>query len=226
MQKKVFALFFVFLCAMLMVHPQHALADFSETFLGSSNDGDYIEVWEGWSARFAFNMTAPGDTATVFNASGGQVGSARLPTHDETGFIPGFHLVDAANLGFTISSSDLARDTVSIRSGFYDGNTLLLEQTYALGTWWTDLTGQRKYADLSIDLLALGLGQYLQDGRFVSLVIAPDTSALLPNDFRIDMASMAVNVTPVPLPAAFWLFGSGLAVLAGARSRRRRRFLT
>jgi hypothetical protein len=213
MRKEIAAICFVLICAAGIVQPPHAAADFSETFLGSKTDGDYFDVWEGWSARFAFNLAAPGDTAALFDASGGQVGSVRLPTQDETGYIPGSYGLTTATLGFTISSSDLARETVRIRSGFYDGNRLLLEQTYTLGTWWTELTGQRKYADLAIDLLALGLEQYVKDGHFVTLVIAPDTPSLLPNDFRIDATNMTVAVTPVPIPAAAWLFGSGLAVL-------------
>ncbi len=217
MRKIVVAICFILLCGAGTIQPPHAVAGFSETFLGSGTDGDFFDVWEGWSARFAFNMTAPGDTATLFNASGGQIGSVRFPTRDETGFIPGFNRLDAANLGFTISSGDLARDTVRIRSGFYDGNECLLEQTYTLGSWATALNGQRKYADLTMDLLALGLGQYLEDGRFITFVVAPDTPSPLSNDFRIDMATMTVEATPVPLPAAFWLLGSGLAGLAGIK---------
>jgi hypothetical protein len=217
MRKIVLSFCFILICGAGIIQPPHATAGFSETFLGSGTDGDFFDVWEGWSARFAFNMTASGDTATLYNASGSQVGSTRPPTLDETGFIPGFNRIDAAHLAFTISSGDLARDTVRIRSGFYDGNECLLEQTYTLGSWATVLNGQRKYADLTMDLLALGLGQYLEDGRFITFVVAPDTPALLPNDFRIDMAAMTMEATPVPLPAAFWLFGSGLAGLAGVR---------
>jgi hypothetical protein len=41
----------------------------------------------------------------------------------------------------------------------------------------------------------------------------------------LPMYQVKVGYSPVPLPAAFWLFGSGLAVLAGVRSRTGRRFL-
>lgn len=219
MRKEIAAIWFVLFCAAGIIQPAIAAAEFSETFLGSTTDGDYFDVWQGWSARFAFNLAAPGDTAALFNASGGQVGSVRLPTQDATGYIPGSYGLNAAALSFVFSSSDLARETVSIRSGFFDGNILLAEHTYTLGTWLTNLTGQRKYADFSIDLLALDLDQYIMDGRFVTLVIAPDTTSLLSNDFRIDTVTMAVDVTPVPLPAAFWLFGSGLVGLAGIKKR-------
>jgi len=182
---------------------------------------------DGWSARFAFDITAPGATATLFNASGEQVRSIRFPTQNETGFDPGLYLINAAKLNLTISSSDFARETVITRSGFNDGNTLLLQQTYSLGTGLTESAGQRRYLDITIDLITSGLGQYMQDGRFVTFVIAPDTRSRLPSNCRIDKASIMVdvtpvpppNVTPVPLPAAFWLFGSGLIGLVGIRKR-------
>jgi hypothetical protein len=196
-----------------------ASLSFSETFLGGKSDGNYFDVWQGYTARFAFNLTTTGETATLYNASNNQEGSPRLPTHDETSFVPNTNRIDAAGLSFTISSSDLARETVNIRSALYDGNRCLKEQTYTLGSWWTEVSGQRKYADLNIDLLALNLGQYLEDGRFVTLVIAPDTPSPLANDFRIDTASLTVDATPTPVPAAAWLLGSGLVGLVGIRRR-------
>jgi hypothetical protein len=187
---------------------------FSETFLGGKTDGDYFEVWENWNAQFIFNMTTIGETATLYDNYNHQVGQARLPSLDEASFVPNVHRVDAATLGFTFSSSDPEAETVLVRTGFWDGNTLLREETYDLGNDWTLRTGNRKSADLTLDLVGLNLRQYLEDGRFVTLVIAPDLShCISTNDFRIDTANLTVEATPVPIPASVWLLGSGFAGL-------------
>jgi hypothetical protein len=196
---------------------------FSETFLGGKTDGVYFDVWQNWNAKFIFNMTTSGETATLYDNHNNQVGLPLPPSLDETRFVPNVHRVDAATLGFTFSSSDPQPETVLVRTGFWDGNTLLREETYNLGNYWTLLTGNRKSADLTLDLVGLNLRQYLEDGRFVTLVIAPDLSRCIStNDFRIDTANLTVEATPVPIPASVWLFGSGFVGLIGIGRKVRR----
>lgn len=139
---------------------------------------------------------------------------------DETSFVPEAYLVNSADLNFTFSSTDPAPETITIRSGFYDGDQFLGSYSYALGNIWTLLFNDRRSTDLSIDLIDLNLAQYVEDGRFITLVLALENGCL-PNDFRIDMANMTLEADPVPIPAGFWLLGSGLVALAGWRRKRK-----
>ncbi len=49
-----------------IIQPLHASAGFSETFLGNGTDGDFFDVWEGWSARFAFYIATIRDFLFIF----------------------------------------------------------------------------------------------------------------------------------------------------------------
>jgi hypothetical protein len=91
-----------------------------------------------------------------------------------------------------------------------------VQQDYDLGyfnIWqWSSV---RQYANLDIDLgtLTPSLLPYLQDGNFVTVVLAPNISGT--NDFRIDQASLTATTpdtpnNPVPEPTTMLLLGSGL----------------
>jgi hypothetical protein len=197
-----------------------ASMSFSETFLGGRTDSNRFDVWQDYTARFAFNLTTTGETATLYDAANILVpGSTQLPTHDESGFVLGAHSIDRATLNFTFSSSDSTAETIGIKAGIWDGNSTVWVGTYTLGNLITEILGVRKYADLSLNLVNLGYSQYLPDGRFVSFVIAPDLTGCTLNDFTVDRANLTMDVTPVPIPGASWLLGPGLAGLIGIRRR-------
>lgn len=197
-------------------------AVYQETFLGTGRDGNYFDIYQDWKARFAFNLTTVGETATLYDHNGGQ----RLqstPTTDETRFTPNIGSINSAVLSFTFSSSDYAMERVKIKTGFSDGSSTIWIGDYTLGTIITDVLNLREYGKLSLDLIGLGYRSYLEDGRFVSFVITPDFSQCILNDIRVDLAELSVDATqtPVPVPAAAWLLGSGLLGVGVFRRKER-----
>jgi hypothetical protein len=218
MKKTVVITSFCLLSALMLTGNEARAAVYQETFLGGGRDGTYFDVYQDWTARFAFNLATPGETATLYDNHGTQQQQS-TPTTDEIRFVPYNTSITSAVLGFTFSSSDQAMERVTIKTGFSDGNSTLWIGDYTLGNIITDLLNLREYGELKLDLIGLGYRSFLEDGRFVSFVIAPDFSQCSLNDIRIDMADLTVNATPTPVPAAAWLLASGLFGLAGLRRR-------
>lgn len=66
MYQRILVVLLVTAC-LIQTAPETHAASFTETFLSGEADGDYFDVYEGWSARFAFNMTTEGETAILFD---------------------------------------------------------------------------------------------------------------------------------------------------------------
>jgi hypothetical protein len=59
----------------------------------------------------------------------------------------------------------------------------------------------------------------LDDGSLEYLIQAKGLNAYSRQDFIVDSVSLKITGSPVPVPAALWLLGSGLVGLAGLRRR-------
>ena len=182
-----------------------------ENFYGAPDDNNYINLYEyGWpgprSITLHFDLTAINTVGPPY------------PTTDETGYDPSLGMA-SGELDFTFSSADLPSETVQIWTGFYDGNQLLAEQTYHLGSWWRGL--RREYASLNIDLETAGVLTYLDDGLLDTIVLVPRALDWKINDIRLDQASL--SATPIPEPTTLLLLGTGLIGLAGIGRKRLKR---
>jgi hypothetical protein len=153
----------------------------------------------------AVDQTSPidvliGDTATVtFSLSG-----IPTPTDGDSGAIALFGM-DAAGLDAIIGTPD----NWTFNSG--------VDNPFVSDSLNNTDNGASSYT-LTFDVgSSATLGTYLID-----VILAGDDADVSGDTRWYDATSFSVNVAAIPVPAAVWLFGSGLLGLVGVARRRRR----
>ena len=171
----------------------------------------------GWAALYTDNFFGAADDKSYVDIWENKVITLAFNIID-SGYNPAIERVTSAALNFVFSSRDRYDETVKISSGFFDGNQTLAYQEY-------NLTNQK--AHLALDLGALGLLSYTQDGVFVARIKAVNEIErwfgidwVWDSDIRLDAASLSVQTAPVPEPRTMLLFGAGLIGLAGIARRK------
>jgi hypothetical protein len=155
------------------------------------------------------SLSAMVSAATVFKPTDGDVN-----TFDLTGFIPNGD-VDFAIFaaGADLSGSDF------LRLEDFD----VVEFTEVAGFWFaTNLDGDELEMGLSPNFLItadLGLGDWIP-GDAVNYIVGPLPNATFVSFAGDEPLMAAVDVKAVPVPAAVWLFGSGLLGLVGVARRK------
>ena len=107
---------------------------------------------------------------------------------------------------FTASGSNWIAQYFDVDNAPGDAITLFSDNNFVLGMNW-------------------GLGYYPDDGNPIP-ISSPDTYLITFNGVKfperiVDGSTLAVDVKVVPVPAAVWLFGSGLLGLVGVVRRKR-----
>ncbi len=169
-----------------------------ENFFGTGHDDDFLSLLEGQQVVLHFDLNDTNDPVLH-----------PFPTTDEYGYDPATMRMTGGVLEFTFFDDDGDSDTVEISAGYYDGDRLIKRKIYNLGGPWFP----EKYVTLQVDLEDEGLLDYLQDGLFDTIVLAPAVCCRT-NDIRLEAAGLSVDATPVPIPEASMLLFIGLVALA------------
>ena len=133
------------------------------------------------------------------------------------------HEVEAlwSNLGVDLNTS-ISETSINSLDPFVQEAAILLGNTscelncsdYPYGTF--GYTGTLLYSTIYGDLsLTMGAYQYMQESTTYSTTYESTHTA------RIDTGSYLVRASVVPIPAAVWLFGSGLISLVGFARRKK-----
>lgn len=175
----------------------------SLTSAGFSASGEGTRIYDGsypfqsytyWSV---FDITFNLDTNSLFDVSGTLTGANDTDSY----FMPG------------LPDTGIGKASVALYSGTGTdpANIIFTEDISVLGSLDSILFSYS-------DILAAG------DYRFVAIA-EPDRVAGLPNTgsftFVWSQYDLTASISAVPLPAAFWLFGSGMLGLIGMSRRKR-----
>jgi len=188
-----------------------AVVDFNTLTSGSTSfsvdgDGDFIDdVIFSTTDPSGFNTAGPGSNQS-FISEPGLEGTTLLSPDLRVDFLNG--AVTSLSFGFAVSGFTGGVDSVGF--SVFDSNDMLLDSILVLADFTLpNGVNPSTFPEGLVDLSFLGLASYaLFDFS------ANEATRFIIDDFSGTFGSTE-NISAVPLPAAFWLFGSGLIGLFG-----------
>jgi hypothetical protein len=151
------------------------------------------------SVANATTIWLPTDGDINFSLQTGALGSYELRIFDEEAGIPSGDslLVVTPDLIYVNGSTSLHYNSDFSDTGLaYDGDFVLAVSNDGFATWTTG------------------------DANMASTLTVPEANMYAVKFGNIGGFELVIDVTPVPVPAAVWLFGSGLLGLVGVARRR------
>ncbi len=191
-----------------------AMVTYTESLLGSTSDSSKFVIGGATggnqTAYFNFDLTQAGNTTTNY-AQLTNTGTKILPLSTDDVNVPQFnstnYTINSVTLNYTLSDTDNSSDKFTVVTGSSDGSITIAPQVNqnVVGT------GQSKsfsYVFSTSDLT------YLNDGK-LQFTIATGGST----NITVEQAQLVLTATPVPIPAAGLLLGSGLIGLIAIRRK-------
>jgi hypothetical protein len=184
------------------------------------------------------NKWAVGVTISALILGAGQVNAANLVVNGgfETGDLTGWDLQTTGYTGVTDNTSFVSSGSYGLVGGQIGSNAKLTQTiaTVAGASYTFSFDERNDFDDPTNDFQVFWNGTMIQEllngpsGAFTTYlfnVVATGTSTEIRFGLRHDPSYLAldnVSVTPsaVPVPAAVWLFGSGIAGLMGTRRKK------
>jgi hypothetical protein len=183
----------------------------TESFLSDRNESAW-KLDAGKTASFDFDLAAKGNSASLYNSTTGAISNTATALPDASSYRQSTSSITEAKLFFSFFDNDydykICQYSGKKETGYItvtlDGLQLQSNEIeWNSGIYWINL---KNYIG------------YLQDGSFSTAVIETAGDVIL-----ADVSLVAATVkkcTPTPIPAAAWLFGSGLLGLVGIRKKK------
>ena len=213
-----------------------AVTGFTITDVGSNTAGSgaYSSATDGVSGAFAFDSkylnvkTYPGASFFSGDVGSGTIfsGGANATGSFTTGFIystqPFIPYVGSGGLVADVSSGNLTVTTLDFGGQFGGAQDFTLgpDTNFGLEVLWTVArTGPGAGTDFDV---AIRWGHDITSTEDPSLMFSAFTAQwVLEGCVTTSVGGKCASQTTVPIPAAAWLFGSGLVGLAGVARRRK-----
>ncbi len=155
-----------------------------------------------------FNTTGPGLNMSYISEPGLE-GTTELDTDLRVDFMHGA----VGSLGFGFSLSTAEANMYGVTFSVYDSDDNLLNSSFTLADFTLyDGVNQSDFPESEVSLNFSGIAAY------ALFDFSTDAGRYIIDDFKGNFGSQP---QPVPIPAAAWLFGSGLLGLAGVSRRKK-----
>jgi hypothetical protein len=182
-----------------------------DTGIPTSTSGSLVLTTDGWYAA-EFTLSTTENISSL---------SAYLEPYDSTAFQ--FDIYSGTNFLTTKVGSLSALETTAATYTTPGWNTTDVSYTLGPGTYWVavEITSSAGRGGTGLDLPTTGISTSTGTASAQAFAFyGSSTESLFTSSSTTPGFGVQIEASPVPLPAAVWLFGSGLAGLAGLRRRR------